>query len=696
MRRLITILIVLIEVASMKAVDIRNAIVEYYAKCPQEKIFVHTDKNQYMAGDTVWFRAHLVDAMTMMEKCESRFVYIELYDDAMKMLERHMVKADSLGVFANALRLSPQLKTGAYTLVAYTQWMQNFPNKRFFYKRLMIADKEAREVKTDEEVTYVGGSTYDIRDVKSAINVSQRNERLVVKYEADMQEKKPLSLVVIGSGNLIVVDSLKEKSVSFREKELCCGTVNIAIVDSETGKLIAERLAYIKGAGLPEVSATMQSSDESGAMSIDVMVTNCEGTPLAGDFSISITDADIVERDTTQQDIAAYMLMGSEMEPMNRKVVELFREQSQAGIAKLDHMASQEAGSWLSMSKMLSGETPKNKYDIQRDQRISGIVQGTIRKKIKTPSIMLLNPMAGTLERYELPSSTHFNLVGMDFPEGVNFMLEAARYNGSDKLIELKIDSPSFPTPYPVMTTANKRILTGEFLKYERMQAAINGLNDINYLEELEVTGHKKSADDNRKAFSPWREYNRSVDGAPIHKDMRTWLQSMGYRFTRDRNNSISNLNSTVIWVDGFRTDLGDLLNIDPSSVKRINYYLERDGRITLPNSIPSAYDNGTRHLYVELTNIKNASDNSLAIKTIHPLGYMPSVSCERFSRPKAEGQIDMRTTLFWSPYVSLSQEGKASVKFYPSDTSSKYRITIQGISNNGQVISKELEIKMK
>ena len=31
---------------------------------PQEKLYLHTDKSAYIAGDTIWFRAHVVDAAT--------------------------------------------------------------------------------------------------------------------------------------------------------------------------------------------------------------------------------------------------------------------------------------------------------------------------------------------------------------------------------------------------------------------------------------------------------------------------------------------------------------------------------------------------------------------------------------------------------------------------------------------------------
>lgn len=678
-------------VTSVSAMDIRKSVVEYYQKVPQEKLFLHTDKDQYVAGDTVWFRAHLVDALTMMNSSESRYVYIELYDGDRKLLERHMVKKDSLGVFANALRLSPLLPTGAYTLMAYTQWMQNFPNKRFFYKPIMIADKDTKSIPSaDQEATYVGDTLP--AKVQSEIKVLQRNEYLYVSYISDNPtQNNKLSLAIYGSGNIIVVDSLTSKPVSFLQKELCPGTVNIAVVDRETGSILAERLAFVKGAGLPQVTTTIATAND--YKTLDFTVTNMEGTPIAGDFSISVTDADIVEKDTTQQNIATYMLAGSEVVPLDASIPQWRDMRSMTDIHRIDNYISQYGDQRFSLADMLRATPHPMKYDIQRDQRISGIVQGTLRKKIKNPRILLLNPASGTLDRYELPSNSHFNLTDMDFQEGASFMLEATRNNGSNGFVELKIDEQPFPAPYAISTFVNKRILTDDFLKYERMQAAINGLYGMNYLAEVEVNGTHKPAED-RASFEPRKSYDRERDGAPLYKDIIAWLRSMGYIIHIHQGRIGQTFIGPAVYIDGFVSDLEELATIDPDHVKRLNYYLERNGELNLPSVLTSAFDAGEGIIYVETDYSKeSAEDHPLAIKTIHPQGYMSPRNPDSFLRPREQDRIDMRTTLFWSPYVKLSEDGKASVKFYPSDTSKRYRVTIQGISANGQVICKEIEL---
>ena len=119
--------------------DTGQQILNYYDRIPQERIYLQTDKPYYAAGDTVWLRAHLLDAETGVPVSRSHFVYVELHDQqADTLMQRLMIRSDADGVFANALRLPKDLPGGVYTLVAYTQWMRNFGVARFCYQPLTI------------------------------------------------------------------------------------------------------------------------------------------------------------------------------------------------------------------------------------------------------------------------------------------------------------------------------------------------------------------------------------------------------------------------------------------------------------------------------------------------------------------------------------------------------------------------------
>lgn len=49
---------------TVSAQSLEKRITEFFARNPQEKIYLQTDRHYYLAGDSVWFRAHLADAAT--------------------------------------------------------------------------------------------------------------------------------------------------------------------------------------------------------------------------------------------------------------------------------------------------------------------------------------------------------------------------------------------------------------------------------------------------------------------------------------------------------------------------------------------------------------------------------------------------------------------------------------------------------
>ena len=228
--------------------DILQRILDYYKRVPKEQIYVHTDKPYYVPGDTVWFRVHLVDAVTHTPISRSRYIYVELLDNAIDTLvQRIMVKCDSDGVFANAITLPRQLRSGCYTLAAYTQWMRNFPVEQFFYKQLLVVGNTSLSGFQSEAVGLPVRSlqTPSSKQSDAVLELGQRKGQLLIQMNKPTSE--PLSCVLYGSGNLIVTDYTSGKVLRIDSKTLRPGNLSVAIVNRETGDVITEKQTIIEG-----------------------------------------------------------------------------------------------------------------------------------------------------------------------------------------------------------------------------------------------------------------------------------------------------------------------------------------------------------------------------------------------------------------------------------------------------------------
>lgn len=100
---------------------------------PLEKIYAQIDKPVYVTGETVWFRAHLVNAQWHVPDSSSRYVYAELISPEDSVVQRVKVMGES-GVYAGHFKLAEDMPEGSYMLRFYTRFMEN-AGEEYFFKR---------------------------------------------------------------------------------------------------------------------------------------------------------------------------------------------------------------------------------------------------------------------------------------------------------------------------------------------------------------------------------------------------------------------------------------------------------------------------------------------------------------------------------------------------------------------------------
>jgi len=103
----------------------------------QEKIYVHTDKNAYLAGEILWLKVYNVEAYTNRPCNVSKVAYVEVLDKENKPVLQTKIGLTK-GGGAGSLYLPATLVSGNYTLRAYTAWMKNFDPEFFFHKEINI------------------------------------------------------------------------------------------------------------------------------------------------------------------------------------------------------------------------------------------------------------------------------------------------------------------------------------------------------------------------------------------------------------------------------------------------------------------------------------------------------------------------------------------------------------------------------
>jgi len=92
-------------------------------KYPQEKIHLFFNKEAYVAGETIWFKAYAFSGYV--QSFISTNLFVELYDNKKQLLEKTVIPLIN-AVGHGSLNLRPQWDEGIYYIRAYTTWMLNF------------------------------------------------------------------------------------------------------------------------------------------------------------------------------------------------------------------------------------------------------------------------------------------------------------------------------------------------------------------------------------------------------------------------------------------------------------------------------------------------------------------------------------------------------------------------------------------
>jgi hypothetical protein len=112
----------------------------FNSKLSNERIYIHTDREIYIAGENLFFKVYLYDEGQKELSVRSKMVYLFISDLNNNRILQLCVPVSG-GIGYGSLSLPDTLKTGPYDIIACTNWMRNFGESTFFHKQVLIANR---------------------------------------------------------------------------------------------------------------------------------------------------------------------------------------------------------------------------------------------------------------------------------------------------------------------------------------------------------------------------------------------------------------------------------------------------------------------------------------------------------------------------------------------------------------------------
>ena len=123
-----TVLLAQTESAVEKLKDYATNIINFNREYPQEKVYLHMDNRSYYIGDTIWFKAYVMNALSLRPTHTSGVLYVELLNENGVEMEHKKLRVED-GMCHGEFLLKSSYRTGYYEIRAYTRNMLNFGNE---------------------------------------------------------------------------------------------------------------------------------------------------------------------------------------------------------------------------------------------------------------------------------------------------------------------------------------------------------------------------------------------------------------------------------------------------------------------------------------------------------------------------------------------------------------------------------------
>ncbi|TGE09804.1 TonB-dependent receptor plug domain-containing protein [Hymenobacter fodinae] len=149
----------------------------FYAEAQPEISYVHLNQVAYAAGETLWFKAYVLNSQSHQLDSLSKVLYVDMVTPGRQVVFRRTLSLRG-GLAEGDIVLPDTLAQGVYTLRAYTSWMRNQGEELFFTRRVPVwqASAEASEI-----------GSVNARAAVVAGNARKYARQLEANHKADVQ-----------------------------------------------------------------------------------------------------------------------------------------------------------------------------------------------------------------------------------------------------------------------------------------------------------------------------------------------------------------------------------------------------------------------------------------------------------------------------------------------------------------------------
>lgn len=778
--------IISIELAAQSQFD--KALETLETNFPQEKLYLHFDREAYNPGEVIWFKAYLFSGV--FPSPYSKTIYAELVDANGKVIDRKKAPVFNGGASA-AFDIPATINEPSLFVRAYTAWMLNFDSSFIYTREIPLLNVQSaapkKIVKENHQLNFFPEGGDLVENIQSKLAFKANNSRGlpiavngVIKnnkgetitdftsvhngmgylfitpkageqYTAEWKDstgktyKTPLpkaskngvvlEVNTVGTalnfklsrregspGASYFVVAQMQQQLLYRAKanleqttvitgtiplnELPAGIIQVTVF-TENNLPLAERIVFVRPNDyyfITDLNLPLKAVNKRGR---NVMQIDVPGD-LKGNLSVSVTDADINQQVKGGDDIYSGILLTSDIKGYVHQPGYYFTSDVDSVQKHLDLVMLTNGWRRFKWEDVLANKWPTIKYLPEDYITLNGLVSGlskTVLARQEVTSILevqgqqeLLSISLDTTGKIQIPGMIFYDTATIyyQFNNDKDRILTSSAIftfnNGMVNQIGFAPDTQALKSRQAVdsvLAEKNKAIADRQKELYDERQRMTQELESVTVTAKLKSP--KEIFDDEYASglFKGGDSYDFVLEGdnlAMAALSVLNYLQGKVPGLQISVSGTMANLSwrggTPALYLNEMQSDVQMVQSIPMSDVAYI--------KVFKPPFFGggSSGAGGAIAIYTKKGQVSNKDFKGLDFAKIP--GYNPP---KQFYSPdysvydEAHIQADLRPTLYWNPFIITGSDNKRIIlNFYNNDVTKRFRIVIEGISEDGRL----------
>lgn len=554
------------------------------------------------------------------------------------------------------------------------------------------------------------------------LGVSQPNKDsiLVRIYTSANQLSTNPTLNFVGqtNGEVIVASPVKISRATtsvWLEKKLFPSGIAQFTIFTAAGEPLNERIAFIKGDDMMKLNLKSAKNSYKSKEPITINLSALDSkskAALGGNFSVSVIDETNVPFDeNAETTIFSNMLLSADLKGYIEKPNYYFTNTGEDVDKALDNLMLTQGYRRFTWKDILNGADKKPAFEAEK--KLGSVVSGTVYTLNKRPAPNAIVTMVSLRGQVALDTTTdangRFAFRPIVVKDSIKFAVQARLANRSqntiialDTLPKQRVNKNKNIADVSTNVNATLKAYLASAQKQDDIYEKSGDLNKVRRLKEVRITARKSKQDANIKPQGMYKIDEASADQLITFPEdeaancvsLAMCLQAriQGVIIQQGQNGSelydMSYKQNLGLIIDGRMAsgpgEISEVLDgsIMPEDIAKIEVVRHN---MAVKNFL-GKNEAGYVLILTKLGTSRKQYNPSIA--NITPKGYN---KVRDFYSPKYTPGVndkapDLRTTVYWNPYLKTNEQGETSFNFFSADGPGTYKVVVEGIDAAGEL----------